>query len=263
MLFIRADDKKYGDPAIAERFGRQALINAEDEKLGNIDHVFVNVNDANDLYLEANLGGGLFGFGGKEFLIPAGKLAARGENLFLDLPKDETAMQGRLVPGSGQDYLAGILAPPYGYAEGQGEGIKEAIGGGTGLPGGNFAGNVGDYGGRRVTSNVVDAHRGKITALKGNRLYESTTSEQFGTIEEVYCDLSTGEPTLLKIRYGGDQQPGGFFSLFGSGHDVLVSLDALVKNGDFYYLRDPQTLQILHSGDERGSVGTPAVAPEF
>ncbi|UFP93948.1 PRC-barrel domain-containing protein [Gloeobacter morelensis] len=261
MLFIRADDSTYGDSAIAERFDNQSLINADDEKLGSVDKVFVNVNDANDIYLEANLGGGFLGLGSKEFLVPVGKLTARSDGrFFLDMPKDETKMQGRLVPGDGQAFLEGILAPPYGYAEGPGTGVKEAIGGGTGLPGGNFAGNVGDYGGRRVTSNTVDAHQGKITDLKGHRLYEPGNNEQFGTIEEVYCDLSTGEPKLLKIRYGGDAQPGGFFSLFGRGHDVLVSLDALVRTGEEYYLRDQQVVRIMHSADEeRPGEGTPAL----
>ena len=248
MLFVNAGDEKYGDKTIGDRFDGQTIINADDEKLGSVDKVYININDNNDIYLRANLGGGFLNFGGKDFLVPASKLTGRDNRFFLDLPKSETEMQGRVVPGDGQGFLEGILAPPTGYAEGLGAGIKDAVGGGTGLPGGQFANNTGDWGGRRVTSNSVES-TGKVTAIKGHRLYEPG-GEQFGTIEEVYCDLVSGKPVLVKVNYGGDPQPGGFFNLFSRGHDVLLSVDNLVEQGEFYVLRDAQALNYMHSGDE-------------
>lgn len=244
MLFVQTDDKKYGNEAIDQRFAGQGIYNADAEHLGKVEHVYVNIDNPDLVYIQAFLGGGFLNFGSKEFLVPAGRLTARDDQFFLDMPKEDTKLQGRIVPGDGQSHLEGILAPPVGLADHASEGIKPAVGDPTGAPDGNFAANSGSYEGRRVGGTAVTAS-GKVTAIKGNRLYEPG-GEQFGTVEEVYCDLSTGDPVLVKVRYGGDSQPGGFFSLFGSGHDVLVSLDALRREGDFYYLRDGQILNALH-----------------
>jgi sporulation protein YlmC with PRC-barrel domain len=242
MLFVRADDEKYGRSDLHRQFAGQGIYNADAEHLGKVDHVFVDPDDPGLVYVQAYLGGGFLNFGSKEFLVPADRLGARDGQFFLDLPKEETQLQGRIVPGDGQSMLAGILAPPVGAADHASEGIKPTVGDPTGTPDANFAANSGSWEGRRVGATSVTPID-KITSIKGNRLYEPG-GDQFGTIDEVYCDLSTGDPVLVRVRYGGDPQPGGFFTLFGSGHDVLVSLDALTKEGDFYYLRERRALRM-------------------
>lgn len=241
MLFVRADENKYGDTDLEARFSGQGIYNTDAEHLGKIEHLYFDPTDRGRAYVQAYLGGGLFNFGSKEFLVPVDRLSERDGQFFLDLPKEETKLQGRIVPGDGQAELAGILAPPVGAADHPSEGIKPTVGDPTGTPDANFAANAGSWEGRRVGPTAVVQPGDRVTDLKGHRLY-GPDSQQFGTIEEIYLDLASQQPQFVRVRHGGDQQPGGYFTLFGLGQPLLLSLDTLEKRGDNYFLKDRRVL---------------------
>ncbi|MBC8122536.1 MAG: PRC-barrel domain-containing protein [Gemmatimonadaceae bacterium] len=236
MLFVKADDLKSSGAESAGRLEDEKIYDQSGERIGEISDVYVNVDNANERYLRAGVGGFL-GFGAKDVLILESRLAAQDGKLYLNMPKAELQAVGRPAGGSTPETVAGILVPPVDYTNDTPEGVKAIPGEGTPLPGGVMA----KYDGGGKPSRDLPT-----VAMKGNRLYERG-GEQFGTIEEIYCDPANGnKPVLAKVIYGGDPQPGGFFNLFGKGKDVLVSVDSLSKEGDYYYLQDTQATNQMH-----------------